>query len=110
VRRLTTFEKHSSEWPLLFLVAALFAIQKEIYLLPEIGGKGDHCFAALRARQLTFLWNPITHLGESQYSALLLPGFGTLRTELDWESCTIEFVIIVLVRFLYFARLERRND
>jgi hypothetical protein len=25
---------------LLFLVAALFAIQKEIYLLSEIGGKG----------------------------------------------------------------------
>jgi len=41
VRRLTTLEKHSSEGPLLFLVAALFAIQKEIYLLPEIGGKGS---------------------------------------------------------------------
>jgi hypothetical protein len=40
MRRLTTFKKHSSNWTLLFLVAALFAIQRKIYLVPEIGGKG----------------------------------------------------------------------
>jgi hypothetical protein len=95
----------------LFLLAALFPIQSEIVSVPVSGGifpasSPYYYLTVLRAREVTLFWQPVfvplrTYRG-------MLPG-QWLRTELDWESCTLELVIIVSVGFLYFVWLVRRS-
>ena len=89
----------------LFLLAALFPIQKQLVsvLAPgSISSTQDYYLTVLRARQITLLWQPLADLNR-------YPSYGghSPRTELDWESCTLEFVIIVSIGFLYFGWLER---
>jgi hypothetical protein len=83
---------------LLLLLAALFAIQKQIYCYRF----GNFYAPILQARQLTFFWSPFMYLTRDYIPDRYAP----LRTELDWESCTLEFVIIVVVSFFYFAWLD----
>jgi hypothetical protein len=79
----------------LFLLAALFPIQKET-IYKERKGYVD-------VRELTFFWQPIVEL-----NAYLPTGRGWPdRSELDRDSCTLEFVIIVSIGVLYFGWLER---
>jgi len=97
-----TLRKALSLTAFLFLVAALFPIQKQLLSRPH---------DVVVARQLTFFWYPILDLPWSGYNGSInwnqLP---TFRTELDWDSCMLEFVIIVSIGILYFGRLERRRD
>ena len=44
---------------------------------------------------------PASGFYDSSYYSFLI------RTKLDWESCTLEFVIIASLGSLYFAWLER---
>ncbi len=75
----------------LLLVAAIFPVQRVIDL------QGQHI--RLAAREVTLMWSPILTLsGTSERSPF--------RTELDWDTSTLEFVIIASVSFLYFAWLE----
>ncbi len=84
----------------LFLLAALFPIQKQLNF-----GAGEYAsLTALTTRQVTFFWQPFANLQTRSE-----PWGYSLRTELDWESCLLEFVIIVSIGFLYFGSLERRQ-
>jgi hypothetical protein len=54
----------------------------------------------LAAREVTMMWFPIVRISGAS------SGRRPLRTELDWDTATLEFVIIASVSFLYFAWLE----
>jgi hypothetical protein len=82
----------------IFLLAALFPIQKQIVVRPNYFGV---------ARELTFCWYPITDLPWSGYSGDNYKELPIFRTELDWDSCALELVIIISIGFLYFVWLER---
>jgi hypothetical protein len=58
-------------------------------------------------RQLTFFWYPIVDLPWSGYIGVNYNQLPPFRTELDWDSCALELVIIVSIGVLYFGWLER---
>jgi hypothetical protein len=84
----------------LFLLAALFPIQKQT--ISQYDEK-LHNWHDWDLRQLTFFWQPVAELNRYPSSA----GGHPFRIELDWDSCTLEFVVIVSIGVLYFGRLER---
>jgi hypothetical protein len=73
----------------LFLLAALLPIQKEIQ---SFYVSQNYYPDRLQARVVTFLRQPLA-LADLYGHATAYP----LRTELDWESCALEFVIIVSI-------------
>jgi hypothetical protein len=84
---------------LLSLFTALFPIQKQL----SYGASEYSSLTVLTSRQVTFFWQPLANLQTRT------PYGYPLRTELDWESCVLELVIILSLSFLYFAWLERRQ-
>jgi hypothetical protein len=82
----------------LFLLAALFPIQKQT--ISQYDEK-LHNWRDWDVRQLTFFWQSVVELNRYPLS-----GGHPFRNELDWDSCTLEGVIIVSIGFLYFGRLE----
>jgi len=83
---------------LLFLLTAVFPIQKQL----NFGALDNYHLTVLTTRQVTFFWQPLANL-QTRSAPYGYP----LRTELDWESCALEMVIILSLSFLYFAWLER---
>ncbi len=84
---------------LLFLFTALFPIQKQL----SYGASEYSSLTVLTSRQVTFFLATACKFTDT-YTLWL-----SLRTELDWESCVLELVIILFLSFLYFAWLERRQ-